>query len=134
MKYCRAIFFLLVAALFWGCNEEDLSESFQQNDQLRLEIKGYTTFSYDPQTCQIGFSRERGEFRVHTDNMSDFFSITLDGMPASIGQKLSGAASWTTGDDLHSKKTIFEVKRIENGKVWLWSSDSRIAAVVQMLY
>lgn len=134
MKRLFAILVLLVAVLTQGCRETDLSEDFQLNDQLRMEIKGYVTFSYDPLNCQIGFNRSNCEFRVHSDNMSDFFSIKLDEMPAHIDQRINGAASWTTGDDLHNKKTTFEVVRIENGKIWLWSPDTRIAAVVQELY
>lgn len=121
------------AAAMAGCDEVDLSEDFKINDQLRMEIKGYVTFSYDPLNCQIGFNRENCEFRVHSDNMSDFFSIRFDEMPASEGQRVYGTASWTTGDNLHSKKTIFEVVRLESNKIWVWSSDSRIAAVVQTL-
>ena len=134
MRKWSTILSLCVAALFAGCNDVDLSEDFQTNDQLRLEIKGYVTFSYDPLTCQLGFNRDLCEFRVHSDNMSDFFSLKLDEMPASMGQKINGTASWTTGDDFHNKKTTFEVVRIEHGKIWLWSPDSRIAAVVQELY
>ena len=121
------------AGLLAACNEVDLSEDFKMNDQLRMEIKGYVTFSYDPLNCQIGFNRDNCEFRVHSDNMSDFFSIQLDEMPASEGQRINGVASWTTGDNLHGKKTIFEVVRLEGDKIWLWSADSRIAAVVQTL-
>ena len=77
MKRLFAILVLLVAALTQGCREADLSEDFQLNDQLRMEIKGYVTFSYDPLNCQIGFNRSNCEFRVHSDNMSDFFSIKL---------------------------------------------------------
>ncbi len=134
MRRWAIIFFLPLAFLFSGCKEADLSEDFKMNDQLRIEIKGYTVFRYDPLNCQTGFNREKCEFRVHTDNMSDFFAIQLDVMPSSLGQRVNGTASWTTGDDLHGKKTIFEVVKIDNNKIWLWSSDSRIAAVVQALY
>lgn len=134
MRRWMLIFFLPLAFLFAGCEEADLSEDFKINDQLRMEIKGYAIFRFDPLNCQIGFNRERCEFRVHTDNMSDFFAIQLEAMPSGLGQKIDGTASWTTGDDLHRKKTIFEVVKIDDNRIWLWSPDSRIAAVVQALY
>ncbi len=121
------------AGLFAACSEADLSEDFKLNDQLRMEIKGYVTFSYNPLNCQIGFNRDNCEFRVHSDNMSDFFSVKLDEMPGSEGLRINGTASWTTGDNLHSKKTIFEVVKLDGNKIWLWSADSRIAAVVQTI-
>ncbi len=134
MRKLALISFLLVAALFWGCGQTDLSDDFKHNGQLRMEIKGYVTFSYDPLTCQLGFNREDCEFRVNSDNMSDFFILKLDEMPSGEGQRINGAATWTTGDNLHYKKTIFEVVKLEGSKIWLWSSESRIAAVVQVLY
>lgn len=134
MKQLLAYTLLMLAVLFSGCDEARLSEDFETNDQLRIEIKGYTVFSYTPATCQLGFDRETCEFRVHTDNMSDFFVIDLEEMPSAEGQDVKGSASWTTGDDLHDKKTIFEVVKIQDSRIWLWSSESRIAAVVLALY
>lgn len=133
MKRLAAYTFLMLAALFSGCSEARLSDDFETDDMLRIEIKGYTVFRYDPATCQLGFNRETSEFRVHTDNMSDFFVIDLDEMPTAQEQRVKGMASWTTGDDLHVKKTIFEVVKIQDNRIWLWSSESRIAAVVAIL-
>ena len=131
----RRLFLILTMTLaaFTGCKVEDLSEDFRLDSTLRMEIKGYTTFSYDPTNCQIGFNREQCEFRVHTDNMSDFYIVRLSEMPAGEGQVLNGTVLWTTGDDMHSKKTDFSVVKMEESKVWLWSSASRIAVVVQIL-
>ena len=41
MRKLALISFLMVAALFWGCGQTDLSDDFKQNGQLRMEIKGY---------------------------------------------------------------------------------------------
>ena len=120
---------LCIAGCLSGCREHNLSDDFKFDSTIRMEIKGYTVFRYNPLTCQIGFNRERSEFRIHTDNMSDFFIIRLDEMPSAEGQIVNGATSWTTGDDLHTKKTSFEVIRLEGGKIWLWSPSTRIAAV-----
>ena len=103
------------------------------DDSIRMEIKGYTTFKYDPLTCQLGFNREKCEFRVHKDNMSDYFTIRLDEMPAGESQYITGVASWTTGDNLHVKKTGFQVVKMDVNRVWLWSSSTRIAVVVDLL-
>lgn len=132
MKLRLSIIALLALCLA-GCREHNLSDDFKFDSTIRLEIKGYTIFRYDPLSCQIGFNRDRCEFRIHTDNMSDFYIIRLDEMPAAEGQTVNGTASWTTGDDLHTKKTSFEVIHLEGGKIWLWSPGTRIAAVVMEL-
>ena len=129
----RISLLLLLAGSVSACRVHDLSEDFQFDDTVRMEIKGYTTFKYDPYNCQIGFNREKNEFRVHTDNMSDFFHIRFEQMPSAEGQIVNGTVSWTTGDNLHSKKTTFELVKLEGSKIWLWSPSTRIAAVVDVL-
>ena len=133
MKHWMSILFLLLAVLLTGCRQENLSEEFRLDDSIRMEIKGYTTFKYIPTSCQLGFNREKCEFRVHNDNMSDFFSVRLDDMPVGESQYVTGTVSWTTGDDLHTKKTNFQVAKINGDLVWLWSSDTRIALVIKFL-
>ena len=132
MKHWAAILIIILAA-FTGCRREDMSQDFLEDNTLRMEIKGYTTFRYDPLRCQVGFNREKLEFRVHTDNMSDFFIVRLDEMPEGENQFLNGTVQWTTGDDLHSKKTGFSVAKMDGDKVWLWSAQGRIAVVLQIL-
>lgn len=132
MKHWAVILALVLAALT-GCRTETLSEEFIEDRTPRMEIKGYTTFLYDPLKCQIGFNQDKCEFRVHTDNMSDFFIVRLSEMPSSENQILDGTAQWTTGDDLHNKKTSFSVLKMDGDRIWLWSAESSIAAVVQIL-
>jgi len=133
MKIRSIILALLLPFLFCSCHEEEISSSFLLNNQVRLEIKGYTLFSYNPVSCQLGFNREKAEFRVHSDNMSDFYILDLDTMPATVGEDISGTIIWTTKNSLNNKKTTFEVSRIEGDLVWLWSSSNRIAVVVKVL-
>ncbi len=132
MKHWAVILALVLAALA-GCRTETLSEEFIEDRTPRMEIKGYTTFLYDPLKCQIGFNQDKCEFRVHTDNMSDFFIVRLSEMPSSENQILDGTAQWTTGDDLHNKKTSFSVLKMDGDRIWLWSAESSIAVVVQIL-
>ena len=132
MKHWAVILALVLAALA-GCRTETLSEEFIEDRTPRMEIKGYTTFLYDPLKCQIGFNHDKCEFRVHTDNMSDFFIVRLSEMPSSENQILDGTAQWTTGDDLHNKKTSFSVLKMDGDRIWLWSAESSIAVVVQIL-
>ena len=132
MKHWAVILALVLAARA-GCRTETLSEEFIEDRTPRMEIKGYTTFLYDPLKCQIGFNQDKCEFRVHTDNMSDFFIVRLSEMPSSENQILDGTAQWTTGDDLHNKKTSFSVLKMDGDRIWLWSAESSIAVVVQIL-
>ena len=92
-------------------------------------------FKYDPLTCQVAFNRERGEFRVHTDNMSDYYCLTLKFVPTGEGQKVKGDITWTNRSDVVTKSDLaFVVKKVDrNGKMWLWCRKERIGAVIQVL-
>ena len=132
-RHISVLLLLLPLLLLAACSDQRMRNAFCESDEIHLMVGGDIPFTYDPNTCQLAFSRERKEFRAHTDNMSDFYMLRLDEMPDRVGQSVNGVASWTTGDDLHSKKTAFEALKFEGGKIWLWSSSSRIAVVVQTL-
>lgn len=130
----RIIWFLIAACLLCACRGESLKEDFSNYEDIRVVYRGNTVFRYNPLTCQTGFNRERCEFRLCTDNMSDFVSLKLDAIPAERGQRLSGDVSWTTRDNVSRKKNVsFEVIRSEADRFWLWSSSARLGAVVRIL-
>ena len=133
MKHWAVILALVLAALA-GCRTETLSEEFIEDRTPRMEIKGYTTFLYDPLKCQIGFNQDKCEFRVHTDNMSDFFVVDFSDIPASEGQSLTADLVWTTEREVLTRKNLtLTVVRSEGDQFWLWSNAGRIGLVVRIL-
>lgn len=134
MRSLRSILALAVLLAFAACAKDNSLSEFRTTDDLCIMIKGYTTFRYSPLTCQKGYNPSQREFRVHTDNMSDFYTVRLDRIPAGTGQTVYGNVRWTTGNNIHSKKNVpFEVIRLEGNRIWLWSSKNGIAAVVDIL-
>lgn len=134
MKRFLLILFCHIAVLT-ACNREaDLRDSFSESEGVGLSVKGRKVFKYNALNCQSSFNRERCEFRLCTDNMSDFVRVRLSGIPAEKGQRLSADVSWTTSDNVDRKKDVgFEVIRCENDRFWLWSSSSRIGIVLRVL-
>ena len=124
---------LLGCLVLSSCTGGKADPDFIATSDCNLRVKGEVVFKYDPLTCQTAFNRRNCEFRVHTDNMSDFFIVRLSEMPSSENQILDGTAQWTTGDDLHNKKTSFSVLKMDGDRIWLWSAESSIAVVVQIL-
>ena len=131
----KKLLYILVAAFcLTSCRGEVLRDDFAEMEGMRCVVKGRNTLVYNPANCQISFNRERREFRVCRDNMSDFYSLQLSAIPAEDGQKLSGNIQWTTSDNLNRKKNVgFEVVRNEAGKFWLWSESLRLGVIVQVL-
>ena len=134
MKHWAVILALVLAALA-GCRTETLSEEFIEDRTPRMEIKGYTTFLYDPLKCQIGFNQDKCEFRVHTDNMSDYYCVTLNLVPTAEGQKAKGDITWTSRSDVVTRRDLtFHVKKADrSGRLWLWCRKEQIGVVIHVL-
>ena len=138
MKSPRHIYLavlVLAAALFSSCSGNKVDPEFVATSDFSLKVKDDMIFKYDPLTCQVAFIRERGEFRVHTDNMSDYYCLTLKFVPTGEGQKVKGDITWTNRSDVVTKSDLaFVVKKVDrNGKMWLWCRKERIGAVIQVL-
>ncbi len=131
----KKVFGLLLALLLLSaCDGDRFRPAFELQTGLLLQERGKTIFRYDPLSCQTAFNRQRCEFRVHSDNMSDFYSVRLSRIPSSTGEKVTGQIRWTTDRDLVTKKNItLEVVKLEGDTIWLWSSGERIGVTVRLL-
>ena len=128
---------LLVAAILpvlAGCSDKRMRSAFSENDEIRLMVGGSIPFTYEPNTCQLSFSRDRKEFRAHTDNMSDFYAVSFRELPSSLGQTVTADLTWTTERDVLTRKNLtLEVVRIEGDQLWLWSNSGRIGLCIRIL-
>ena len=129
-----AIILLLSLLALTGCQDERQRAAFCENEGVRLLVGGSIAFSYEPNTCQLAFSRDRREFRAFTDSMSDFFVATFSRVPSELGQRLTASLTWTTEREVLTRKNLtLEVVRLEGDMVWLWSDAGRIGLTVRIL-
>lgn len=125
---------IAAAVLFCGCQEERLISAFSARDEIRLQVGGVEQLSYDHLTCQLGFNIDNREFRVHTDNMSDFFSLRLSSIPTEDEEQVTGSLAYTTRTDVvHKSNITLKVVRLEGDRIWLWNQASRIGVEIQIL-
>ena len=122
---------LLLAA---NCQDERQRAAFCENEGVRLLVGGSIAFSFEPNSCQLAFSRDLREFRAYTDTMSDFFVATFSQVPSQLEQRLTADLVWTTEREVLTRKNLtLEVVRLEGDMVWLWSASGRIGLVVRIL-
>jgi hypothetical protein len=134
MRNSLRILLLGALLLLAGCQDERQRAAFCENEGVRLLVGGSIAFSYEPNTCQLAFSRDLREFRAYTDTMSDFFVATFSQVPAELEQRLTADLVWTTERDVLTRKNLtLEVVRLEGDMVWLWSASGRIGLVVRIL-
>lgn len=125
---------LLVSTLFSAaCSSEDISP-FTESDTVRMETGNFVVLSYDPLKCQMAFNREKCEFRVNTDEMSDWFIVSLSEIPVYEGQIVSARLSWTTENDMAEKNNVaFTTMKLEGNTIWLWNSQQNIKLALRLL-
>ena len=133
MKRLSAIF-ISICLLLGSCKESpDLTE-FSETDLVRMEVDGSAVLVYDANTCQMAFNRERGEFRVHTDTMSDYFTLKVSEIPTDLGQEVSADLSWTTSTDVRERKNVtLLLVNIQGDRLWLWDAAGKTGLEVRVL-
>lgn len=129
-------FLLAMGMLFISCSQNGSIDkaSFLADNTVRLEINGECQFSYIPGTCQMAYNAKRCEFRVHTDTMLDYFTITLDKVPSNPGTQVQARIAWSTVSGEQTKENItLNAIRVVGDVIWLCDESGRNAAVVRTL-
>lgn len=130
----RLILILAALLLACSCNDDRLASAFSARDEVRLQVGGVEIHCYDPLTWQMGFNAEKRQFRVHTDSMSDYFTLTLSKIPQEDDEQVTGTVVYTTSDNIVTRKNItLKVLRLEGDKIWLWNQSGEIGLEVRLL-
>ena len=126
---------LALCTLMTACYEPTPDPVTLDDGTPRLSVRGEDIFTFNEMNCQLGFNGRKAEFRMHTDNMSEYFIADLDRIPSSIGERVTAESLWwTTQSDVELKTNVaLDVLKIEDGTIWLWDSREQISAVVRIL-
>lgn len=124
---------LLLLAL--SCVEQGTyTPEFLTDATLRMAVGNTEIITYNPLNCQYAYNSDNLEFRLHTDNMSDYFIIRLQSEPTEEDQMVTaGLLRWTspTGADEVRKNIVLQVVKMEDDVVWLWYSRESIKMTVR---
>lgn len=120
--------------LTFGCTEDFTEEQFLDSDTPILVESGKEILRYDENSCQAAFNRERGEFRIMKDNLSDFYAVRLENLAFKTGDEVWGSVCWSEPYNIQEKKDIaFKVVKLEGDMIWLKSDKERIQLVLRTL-
>lgn len=135
MRGIHYILILMTVALLSGCNIYDIDEILLERDDISLTWKGEEQLVFDPMTWQVGCNTKTYEYRVHDDDMADYFVLECESRPDVEGEDITASIEWTVETDVRRYDHItFTVKRIApDGRVWLWSRTQKIGVVVKQL-
>ena len=133
IPYIAALLALLVLPV--GCEPQTVyTPEFLTDSTLRMEVGKQEILTYNPITCQTALNLHRCEFRMHTDNMSEYFIIRFSSMPSEEGESVTvESLVWTnpSGTDQKRKNITLEVVKLEGDIAWLWNSRESIRMTVR---
>ena len=133
IPYIAALLALLVLPV--GCEPQTVdTPEFLTDSTLRMEVGKQEILTYNPITCQTALNLHRCEFRMHTDNMSEYFIIRFSSMPSEEGESVTvESLVWTnpSGTDQTRKNITLEVVKLEGDIAWLWNSRESIRMTVR---
>ncbi|MGM9736866.1 MAG: hypothetical protein ACI3ZT_00465 [Candidatus Cryptobacteroides sp.] len=135
LKYLPALF-AIASALLAGCsNGYDTDPDFLASDRIMLKIGGTEKMVYSPENCQIGFNRSLKQFRVCNDNMSEYYILTCNALPAGEGQNITASLKYASGASSYIRGSLsFRVEKMDaEGNIWLWCKDKGIGVGVRIL-
>ena len=134
MRDFGTILCALSALILGGCINNTPIGPFVADETVRLEIDGSTVFRFDENTCQLSYNETRCEFGASNDTMLDYFVLSLSGIPAHTGDKVTAAVTWSTeAGERHKENVTLEAKRIRGDVIWLCDDGRHTAAVVRVL-
>ena len=133
IPYIAALLALRVLPV--GCEPQTVyTPEFLTDSTLRMEVGKQEILTYNPITCQTALNLHRCEFRMHTDNMSEYFIIRFSSMPSEEGESVTvESLVWTnpSGTDQTRKNITLEVVKLEGDIAWLWNSRESIRMTVR---
>ena len=133
IPYIAALLALLVLPV--GCEPQTVyTPEFLTDSTLRMEVGKQEILTYNPITCQTALNLHLCEFRMHTDNMSEYFIIRFSSMPSEEGESVTvESLVWTnpSGTDQTRKNITLEVVKLEGDIAWLWNSRESIRMTVR---
>jgi len=125
---------VLAVPLCSACNGIIGVSAFTKSSEIRLTVGGEDVFVYDEAFCQLGLNSDKCEFRVHSDTMSDYFTVTLDRIPTEKGSPVTASIRWSTEDsELVRNNVALNTVKVEGDRIWLWNNPSKTGVVLRLL-
>ncbi len=134
-----ALTYIVVASLALGilssCKQtKEYPDPTFDTDAVALSVEGETIFERDDTNTQKGQSSDN-EFYVASDELGTWYSVSLNTLPTSEGEEVSGKVVWRLNHDSASCKrenVTFTVRSIDSktGEIKLWSKTGGIWVII----
>lgn len=118
-----------------GCVGPQPDEVLLPRTEISLTIKGETIMELDPATSQIAYNSERNEFRLASDNLSDWLIFKSNATPTDVGQEVMASLEYTSQSNIKrlTDLTFSVEKTAPDGTTWLWNKEKKIGIIIKVL-
>lgn len=134
LAYSFSISILLIVLLA-SCRKEIVIDSvekgiFLEESELGCYKDGHDYVVYDPKLHQLALNPARHTVRLQTDNQEEYYHMSLESYPRSIGVNILADFHIKKGGQSVKYTFVFECSKIGDGKLWLWNKDSKLGVVI----
>jgi len=117
-----------------SCQKFEPTAEFLTGTEVGLTVDGQTLLTYDAGTWQYSFKEKAIKYRVFSDDMKDYYSITCSAKPESVGQEIKASVAYAKGGaaPTTASNLKFTVQRTdpEHGIIWLWNTKKGIGMAI----
>ena len=132
-RYFAGIVLTIISVI--SCVGPQPDEVLLPRTEISLTIKGETIMELDPATCQIAYNSERNEFRLASDNLSDWLIFKSNATPTDAGQEVMASLEYTSQSNIKrlTDLTFSVEKTAPDGTTWLWNKEKKIGIIIKVL-
>lgn len=135
VRKCALTALVLLGLTLSSCQNAIMyTPEFLIDSTMRFEVGSRTWFVYDENRCQYSCNTQRREYSVFTDNMSSFYSVTLDRIPSEVDETIiAQELLWTDSKGVQIRKRLsLKVVQITQTDVWLWNGTDGIRFILPL--
>lgn len=131
-KLLSAVMVSVAFFVMAGCVKDNLGEANLQASEISLSKDGKVLAEYNAAKWQTGYNKAHAEYRVHTDDMSQYFILQCSEEIDSEGQEIKADLNYfLNGNRVKAVGLDFVVQKIgKDGMIWLWNASKKYGAVV----
>lgn len=132
-RYFAGIALTIISVI--SCVGPQPDEVLLPRTEISLTIKGEVIMELDPATSQIAYNSDRNEFRLVSDNLSDWMIFRSNAAPTDPGQEINASLEYTSQSSTKTLKDLtFSVeKTAPDGTTWLWNKERKIGIIIKVL-
>ena len=120
--------------LIFSCEDPEEIAAITSLDTIRMEMTGKVLFTFDPLTWQYGFDEGYKEYRVHKDDVSEYFTIRFSHVPEVENEFVTATVTWTASGKVETRKNLtFQTLSMDAHRIWLYNRSYRLTLVLPVI-